>query len=199
MRFFLVAAACAVLSTSAHAATVASGATRIGDTGGITLDGPGTSIASDNSAYNHEDIGADWVWGGDIETTDHAGFTFAFDLTGYDLTTAVLSGLWGVDNVGSILLNGTEIASLTDVIYANFRSNNVYNISDSSLFSAGLNTVSFLVDDRGGPGAFRATALVEADKLLLDDNGTPSEVPLPAGGLLLVSGLGLMVLRRRFS
>ena len=195
MRIFAMAAAIAAITTTAHAATVSSGATSVSNDGGITLDGAGTTVSSYHRAYNSTDIGADWVWDTHVSDVNSASFTFIFDLSGFDAATAVLSGLWGVDNIGSILLNGVEIASMTDVVISNFSLNHSYGTSDSSLFYEGLNTVNYLAEDRGGQAAFRATVLVEADALVPDQL---SEVPLPAGGFLLLSGLGLLVLRRRY-
>lgn len=198
MRIFAVAAALAALTTGAQAATVASGATTVDNSAGIVMDGSGTTIASDNAAYNNQDIGADWVWDTNSFDVNRASFTFNFDLSGFDVTTAALTGIWGVDNIGSILLNGVEIASLTGIFSGNFAWNNLYGTSDSSLFNAGLNTVTYLAEDLGGPGAIRATILVEADELPGSEIAdSPSQVPLPAGGLLLVTGLGLLALRRR--
>lgn len=190
MKFFATLALAMVLPVAAQAAVVQQGGTAVGDLGGITAIG-GTSVASNNGAYDNSAtaISSGWVWIGDISSNNNASFEFNFDLTGYDAATASLSGLWGVDNEGSISLNGTEIASLTGAVFGHFSSLNSYGTTDGSLFNAGLNTLRFDAVDLGGPGAFRATATVSADAI--------SPVPLPAGAPLLLAGLGALGFARR--
>ncbi|MEY1555991.1 VPLPA-CTERM sorting domain-containing protein [Yoonia sp. R2331] len=182
MKIFAAAAFAVMLATGAQAAVVASGVTQVGDTGGINAQGADVAIASNNTAYNNTPTSpvADWVWIGDINNNNNAVFEFAFDLTGYDLSTVSLSGVWGVDNSGTIDLNGTVIATLTFGFPA-FQTVNNYGTMDSSLFNAGANLLTFTALDQGGPGAIRATAIVEA-----------TAVPLPAGAPLLIGGLALL-------
>lgn len=185
MKFLAAIALAMTLATGAQAATVASGVTAVGDTGGIDAQGAAVAIASNNSAYfsGATTPASAWVWVGNINTVNNVVFEFTFDLTGYDVTTASLSGLWGVDNTGTIALNGTPIASLTSVVSGNYTALRSYGTSLASLFNAGSNTVTYNMIDNGGPGAFRATAEVTADV---------SAVPLPAGAPLLVGGLALL-------
>ena len=114
MKVLVSAVLAIVLAGGAQAATVATGSTLVGDAGGIDAVGPNDSIASNNAAYSNEVTTPDseWVWIGNINTVNAANFEFSFDLTGFDVATAALEGVWGSDNVGSISLNGTLIAQL---------------------------------------------------------------------------------------
>ncbi len=191
MRLFLAATLAFGLSTAAHAAVVGQGSTLAGDAGGIDAQGADVSIVSDNDAYSDEITvqPSEWVWVGSINAPS-ATFEFSFDLTGFDVSTASLDGVWGVDNFGSILLNGTLIAELTGNVVDHFSILRGYGTDDAGLFNQGLNTVTYAMFNGGpGPAAFRATAVVEADPI--------SAVPLPAGGLLLLGALAGLGLRRR--
>ncbi|MEP5758378.1 MAG: VPLPA-CTERM sorting domain-containing protein [Litoreibacter sp.] len=170
------------LPTYAHAVTVAVGSTQVGDTGGINAVGV-TSTSSFNRDFfsGSTTPSSDWVWSGDINSVDIAVYEFEFDLTGFDLTTASISGLWGVDNTGTISLNGNQIATLNDFVIGNFANLTSYGTSTDTFFNAGLNTLRFDLNDLGGQAAFRATGTVTADV---------SAVPLPASALLLLGGLG---------
>ena len=91
-------------------------------------------------------------------------YRLSFDLTGFDPATVVLSGKWGVDNSGTILLNGVSVASTSSY-------NPLAAFSITSGFVAGVNHLDFVVNNwiAGGanPTALRvanltgtATALV---------------------------------------
>ncbi|MCF7702112.1 VPLPA-CTERM sorting domain-containing protein [Loktanella sp. M215] len=179
-----------VAAGAANAATVLSGSTKVGDTNNIVAVG-GPSILSNNAAYTYEATtpASDWVWIDDVNDNDIAKFVFKFDLSGYNLATANLSGVWGVDNAGSIQLNGTEI-SILSYGYPAFQTLTSYGSTDASMFLAGVNTLTFNGLDQGGQGALRATAIVTADAAV-------SPVPLPAAGLMLFAGLGGLVAARR--
>jgi len=188
IRSFLPALAtvAVVLGGGAQAATVAQGATLVG-AGGDIEPTTGTEIASDNPAYSTETTtpASDWVWVDDAETTNAATFAFVFDLSGFVPGTASLSGLWGVDNQGSVSLNGTELAAFTTTTTATFSSLSAYGTSVPGLFNPGTNTLTFALTDDGGQAAFRATATVTA---------TP--VPVPASLSLALAGvLALGVVR----
>lgn len=173
----------------ANAATIATGATSVGDVAGINAVGA-TSIASNNSAYfaGATTPASQWVWISNQDSANDATYEFKFDLTGYNLSTVSLSGLWGVDNTGTVKLNDTLLASLPTVITRNF--NVLHDYGATSGFLAGMNTLTFTLRDEGGQAAFRATAVVTGDL---------AAVPLPAGGLLLIGALGMLVLRRRMA
>lgn len=71
-----------------------------------------------------------------------------FDLTGFDPNTATLSGHWGVDNQGKILLNGqtppgSGALSLTQNIPGNFTKLHDFLITGG--FKPGINPLEFVV------------------------------------------------------
>ena len=126
---------------------------------------------------------SNWVWPDDTSGFAAVTFTFSFDLTGYNLATASLNGLWGIDNIGSVALNGNILSTLPNVVVGNFSSLTAYIANSAALFNQGLNSLVFSVSNQGGPGAFRATGTVTAD---------PSAVPMPAALPLLASSLGAL-------
>ena len=114
-----------------------------------------------------------------------------FDLTGYDPTTAAISGLWGVDNEGEIFLNGvTTGITLTGVVVANFDQLHAFSINTG--FIAGINTLTFGVFDAGPPAAVRADGLVLSANPL-------AAVPEPAAWALMIAGFVMVgaSMRRR--
>ena len=77
------------------------------------------------------------------------------------------------------------------MVVGNFDSDNPFMETDSSLFLAAENILTFNTADFGGVWGFNAQVEVTADA------SAPSPVPLPAGLPLLLAGFGgLAVLRR---
>lgn len=113
-----------------------------------------------------QDPDSRWVWvEADAGAQINSPYTFrqAFDLTGFDPGTASISGRWGVDNDGSILLNGampvgTGTFSLTGSSVGNFGTFHGFSITGG--FVAGINTLDFIVTDTGNPGALNVNQLV---------------------------------------
>lgn len=136
-----------------------------------------------NSAYLADDADSRWVSysGSPFGGSGLTAFETTFDLTGYDLASAVLSGRWGVDNEGVIKLNGTVIATLTGTKVENF--NQLYQFGSTSGFVNGLNTLRFEVNDTGVPMAFRT------DDMSLTAN-LSSAVPEPATWAMMIVGFG---------
>jgi len=114
-------------------------------------------------------------------------FTYrtTFDLTGFNPSTALISGKWSSDNNGlSILLNGVNIGTPA-IPFTAFT--NWFPFSISSGFVGGINTLDFLVYNGGGPTALR-----------VEMAGTASAVPIPAALWLIGSALiGLVSFGRR--
>jgi hypothetical protein len=85
-----------------------------------------------------------------------------FDLTGYDPTTAVLSGQWALDQYGTIYLNGNLAASLPDQNW----DNNLTPFSLTSGFQSGTNLLTFYVRfPDGGDGMVVSGASLTASPL----------------------------------
>lgn len=178
-RTFAIAALMALLSVPATAATVAVGGTGSAGAGGFTSSVPTSNTG--NGAYNNAATtpASGWVWATDRAFPQNGTiiFTFAFDLTGFQTQTASLAGLWGVDNQGSIALNGTQIGTLA-FGYPAFQKQNPFSYTGAA-FKQGLNALVFTATNAGGPGAFRASVTVTATPVPV-----PAGLPLMAGGLL---------------
>tara|TARA_R110002073_G_scaffold36800_2_gene106995 strand:+ start:316 stop:939 length:624 start_codon:yes stop_codon:yes gene_type:complete len=198
-----------ILATLVLAGPMAAQAALIGSYGtGSTGSVVGGTLSHDNLFVYDTNNGAyfqgattpasNWVWGVDPDQDATINFTFSFDLTGYDLNTVSLTGLWGADNFGSVSLNGNAVSSLpaTTPKYTNFRTLTAYTASDVNFFNQGINNLVYSITNDGGPGAFRA-----AGELFADTSGpniAPSPVPAPASAMLVLLGLaGLGVRKHR--
>lgn len=114
-----------------------------------------------------------------------ATYTFRtqFDLSGYDTSTASLSGGVAADNqVVDVRLNGQSLG-VSWSSYSSFAS-----FVASSGFVAGVNTLDFVIDNWSGPTGLRTE---------LSGNFTALPVPEPASLLLLSAGLAGLALRSR--
>jgi hypothetical protein len=108
-----------------------------------------------------------------------------FDLTGFNPATAILTGRWSTDNIGTdIKINGTSTGNTSSGF------SNWFNFTISSGFVSGINTLDFLWTNQGGPGGVRVEISGTA-------NPTGS-VPEPSSFGLFVAGLiGLGLIGRR--
>ncbi len=189
---------------AAHAALIASYGT--GSSGTVT----GGTLTTDNLwiyDYNNQAYfqgattpASNWVWGVDPTQDATINFTFSFDLTGYDLSTVSLSGIWGADNYGSVSLNGNVVSALPETIprYTNYRTLTSYSTNEATYFNQGLNHLVYSATNVGGPGGFRAAGEVFGD--LAPPTPANAPVPAPASLLLVLAGLaGLGARRKRLS
>ncbi len=179
-------------STSAYAATVVNDGTSVG--GNFVSQGF-TSVAVSDPNGNWDDSTttptSEWLWdaqAGDGQTTNgELVWEYEFDLTDFDVASATISGLVGMDNFGTIALNGTTFFSVTGNTVSNYSILSGYGTSTDPLFNQGLNTLTYSVTNNDGPGGFRATLNVQANV-----------VPLPAAAWMLLAGLGGLGAMRRF-
>ena len=117
-------------------------------------------------------------------------WTLSFDLTGFDASTALLSGRWAADNTGSLFLNGTLISQIAAPIEGHRTWTTINPVNTG--FLAGANVLEFVVtnvqNSSGNPTGLR-TELVSS----------VSAIPEPSSYALLLAGLGVVgwVARRR--
>jgi PEP-CTERM motif len=103
-----------------------------------------------------------------------------FDLTGFNPSTAAISGGWSTDNNGlGINLNGVNTANpgTSDTQF----STGLAPFSITGGFKPGLNTLDFFVNNGGGPTALR-----------VEMTGTAAAIPEPETYAMLLVGLGLI-------
>lgn len=161
---------------------------------GITNPVPAVVLTSQFYVQSPDSV---WVWRNASGQAGLDPFTFrlTFDLTGFDPTTAVITGSWGVDNTGEILLNGQSGASIGtgELSLPDVTGNNFYYFHDFTLnsgFVAGINTLDFVVDDAGSVGGLSVTNLVGA--------AASTAAPEPTSLVMLgVGAIGLMGYIRR--
>lgn len=146
-----------------------------------------------NDAYLPNNSGSAWIWqtgtgqpGGVTRT-----FRTMFNLSGYDHTSAAISGLWGADNIGvDILINGVGTSNFIPSGSGAFSQLTAFNITSG--FVAGQNVLSFVVQDLGGPGAFRVDNIQLTADLAADSTAIPTPALLPS-----LIGMGAATLRKR--
>jgi hypothetical protein len=114
-------------------------------------------------------------------------WTLTFDLTGYDPTTASLSGQFATDNTGVVYLNDNAIGTASG-----FTSWATFSAVAGQYFHTGINTLTFVVTNLarngGNPTGLRVEFL----------SSSIAAVPLPAALWLFGSALvGFVYISRR--
>ena len=132
-----------------------------------------------------------------LRGTDSYTYTTTFDLTGIDPNTVSLSGMYSVDNYsGGIYLNGVLLpgTSSTDI----FQYTYLTSFDITSGFVAGLNTLSFVVDN--SPAFVTVDSPQNPTGLLVEisgDGDPMSAMPEPAVIWLVGAGIAGIVIQRR--
>lgn len=212
MKLLATALLLATVSTAAAAATIpglfntGTDASNVALVGGNGVTDPHYSVLSStiagvttgvqavtylNGAYLANDANSRWISHSSNGAPGNGTTTFrlTFDLTGLNPATAAITGSWGVDNNGLILLNGVSTGiARTGGTATNFQT--LANFSISSGFISGLNTLDFAVTDLGQPLALRVDNLAGTADVI-----TPT--PAPAALALLGLGLAGIALRRK--
>jgi hypothetical protein len=152
------------------------------------------AVVYNNGAYIQDGSSA-YIWqdaNGNPGNTTRT-FRTTFNVTsGYDPTTAFVTGQWSVDNFGlDILLNGVSTGNTN---FNGFQSFTPFSINSG--FVSGLNTLEFVVQDVGPPGAVDVRNLTGNAQLAVVATPEPSTVILMATGFV---GLGMARMRRRKS
>jgi hypothetical protein len=98
-----------------------------------------------------------WIWenadGLPVNVTRM--FETKFDMTGFDLSTAVIDGRWASDNAGlNIFINGVDIVP-PNPTSPGFGSWTAFSVGNANLVQ-GINTLRFEVKDVGSIAGFRA-------------------------------------------
>ena len=144
---------------------------------------PGPAMTYFNPAYVPDSSTSRWISLSATGTPGNNTVTYETSFTAD--STALVAGLWGVDNFGSIFLNNgsTPIAQLFNTDPVNF--NTLHSFSFNPAF--GANTLEFVITDTGPPTAFRV-------------DGFAGAVPeLSTWGMMLLgfAGVGFMAYRRK--
>ena len=154
-----------------------------------------TAFVSDLIPNSYIPNGPDSKWigpGVDLTLGYPAGiyiYRTTFDLTGFDPTTAVITGNFASDNDASILLNGASTGIGSP--FNGFGSFTSFTISSG--FVSGLNTLDFRVSEAGGsPTALRVELSGTVQVRAVPE---PSSLALIASGG--IAGLGLWRRRRK--
>lgn len=133
-------------------------------------------------------------------TSQSSTFTWSlnFDMTGYDLSSAAITGRWASDNSGVLLLNGTVISTILGNGYNSWTNFSAINRA----LTAGKNTLSFVVTDDASD-TYNFTGLRVEFASASANLGTPlvtPAVPEPESYAMMLAGLatlGFLIRRRR--
>ncbi|WP_310490104.1 PEP-CTERM sorting domain-containing protein [Chamaesiphon sp. VAR_69_metabat_338] len=179
----------------AQAASIGLGNTGVGT---YSVTGGGSTTIVPNGAFPigpwlANDATSSWIGSTSVAPGNYT-YSTTFDLAGLNAGTALISGNWAGDNSGvSILLNGSATGISANAGSVNFASFTAFNIDSTANFAAGLNTLSFTInnfDDGQGnnPAGIRVAMTGSADA---------SEVPEPSDFVGTAFAFGSVVLLKR--
>lgn len=148
-------------------------------------------VVSDLSTRWANSATSQWIWVTAPNPTSPESFTFrtTFDLSGYDLSTVNITGLWGADSAGGVIVvNETPIAGsgLQAGLVTNYTQPNAFLINPAFLLPGENNLFFTVFNEVSSQGAFR-----------LELTGTADLVPagvVPEPGSIALMGLALAAL-----
>ena len=154
----------------------------------------GAAVTFVNPSYVANDGDSRWV---SLSADGEPGlnttvYRTTFNLSGFDASSAQITGLWASDNNSEILLNGVATGFVLPAAGVSF--NFLHAFTLSSGFVAGLNTLDFRVTDVGPPTALRVDSIAGTANL-----APTGGVPEPSAWALMILGFGAAgaALRRR--
>jgi len=191
------------ISSFVNAGLILEGSTDVTGAGKILIQSDKTVSNVSFGGLSKEDTipTSAWVWADDNSSDEQ--FTFSFDLYGYDVSTAELTGLWGAKNSGTVALNGVTIVNPN----SNPNRNNFSQLDQlpngSGNFNVGDNVLTFKLSGSSGSNgnngnnqnAFRASVQVFAKTLKVTE---PTTLALLALGMMgFVARLSLSVNKKQ--
>jgi MYXO-CTERM domain-containing protein len=153
--------------------------------------GSSQALGSTPFRFRHPAYAADtsvsaWVSPGAFGNAGTGGqyiYDLSFDLTGFDLASVTIEGLFSSDNDGALWLNDEPVAVTSG--FAGFGTMKAFSLTSG--FVAGINVIHAMVLNAGDPTAFHVQFT----------NVAASPVPLPPPALLLTGALLALGARRR--
>jgi hypothetical protein len=149
------------------------------------------AITYKHNAYSADTGNSRWIsidsTGGNSTTSSSTNyiFTTTFDLTGYNASTAMITGLWGIDNYGSIWLNGNDTGNTLSFGYPAFR--NMHELNISNFFIEGINTLTVqLTNGHTDPNQDPGPMALRLDNLQLSANYVPEPTPISIFAVFLL-------------
>lgn len=146
--------------------------------------------------YVANDDNSRWI---SISANGNPGFNTTvyrttFNLSGFDVGSAQITGLWASDNNSEIFLNGVSTGYVLPAAGVSFFFLHAFTLSSG--FVAGLNTLDFRVTDVGPPTALRVDSIAGTAELAPPTTGG---VPEPSTWAVMILGFGVAgaALRRR--
>ncbi|SDJ65122.1 PEP-CTERM protein-sorting domain-containing protein [Bradyrhizobium lablabi] len=146
-----------------------------------SLVGGGSAVTYYNPAYIADTSTSRWV---SYSVDGYPGNSTVEFVTSFTADSiALVSGLWGADNFGKILVNGVQVAELDGTVYENFNQLHPFSFSPH----LGLNTLVVQLTDTGPPTAFRIDGFA----------GAVPEASTWAMMILGFFGIGFVAYRRK--
>ena len=152
-----------------------------------------TAYVSETTTGEARWIGPFTSLGGRSQDAGFFSYTLNLDLTGFDPSTASITGKWAVDNCAAIFLNGIATANTInggvvsgtcdDEASTNY--NTLHDFSINSGFQSGLNALEFRVYNVNGPTGLVVTGTSDARA----PHPPVGDVPEPGSAALLALGL----------